>query len=115
MTVTEVWKRIPRRRPPQPTATRVRVKGSFQPNTLFGRGGEPVRIVFRREETSASSERVVFPAFGKSATLPAFEDVTVELFPQEPGDYQFTCQLGLLKGRLHIYPARANDHERSTR
>jgi plastocyanin domain-containing protein len=115
VTVADVWKRIPRRRSSQPAATRVRVKGSFQPNALFGRVGEPVRIVFRREETSAGSERVVFPAFGRSATLPVFEDVTVELFPEEPGDYEFTCQLGLLKGRLHIFPAGSNDHERSTR
>ena len=113
MSVAQVWNRIPRRWPAQPDATRVLVKGSFQPNTLFGRVGEPMRIVFRREETASCSERVVIPAFGRSATLPPYEDVTVELLPEKPGDYEFTCQLGLLKGRLHVFPARSNDHERT--
>ena len=115
MSVVQMLYRIPRRRSVEAGATLVRIKGTFQPNTLFGRVGEPLRIVFRREETAACSERVVFPAFGRSATLPAFQEVTVELHPEEPGDYEFTGQLDLLKGRLRIFPARSNDHERSTR
>ena len=114
MSVAQVWHRIPRRRSAEPDTTRVLVKGAFHPNTLFGRVGESVRIVFRREETASCSERVVFPAFGRSATLPPYEDVTVELLPEKPGDYEFTCQLGLLRGRLHVYPARSNDHERTS-
>lgn len=88
-----------RRRPP---ATRVRVRGGYEPDTIYGRVGEPVRIVFRREETAACSERVVFPAFGKSAMLPPYQDVLVELVPYEPGEYEFTCQLGVLHGTLVV-------------
>ncbi|MEP7224527.1 MAG: hypothetical protein ABI783_06190, partial [Actinomycetota bacterium] len=45
---------------------------------------------------------VVFPAFGKSAMLPPFEDVALELMPEQAGEYEFTCQLGMLRGRLVV-------------
>jgi plastocyanin domain-containing protein len=86
--------------------TRVRVRGGYEPETVYARAGEPVAIVFRREETASCSERVVFPALGKSAMLPAYEDVTVELTPPGPGEYEFTCQLGLLRGRLVVEEPR---------
>jgi len=86
--------------------TRVRVHGGYDPDTVHARAGEPVAIVFRREETAPCSERVIFPALGKSAMLSAFEDVTVELTPPEPGEYEFTCQLGVLRGRLVVEEPR---------
>ena len=81
---------------------RVRVKGGYQPSVVHARVGEPLRIVFSREETASCSEHVVFPAFGKSAMLPPFEDVTLELVPERAGEYEFTCQMGMLRGRLVV-------------
>lgn len=88
--------------PRQVRAVRVRVKGGYQPSLVHGRVGEPLHIVFSREETSSCSEHVVFPAFGKSAMLPVFEEVTLELMPERAGEYEFTCQLGVLRGRLVV-------------
>ncbi len=68
--------------------------------------GRPVRLSFRREESSACSEMVVFGDFGKSAKLPEGELVPVEFLPKEPGTYEFTCQMGMLRGRLVVEPAR---------
>ena len=72
--------------------TEIRVRGGYHPDTVYGRVGEVVRLRFRREETAACSERVVFPAFGKSAMLPAFQDVTVELLPERAGAYELVRQ-----------------------
>ena len=83
-------------------ATRVRVRGGYEPDTIYGRAGEPLRIVFRRDETAPCSERVVFPAFGKNAMLPPYQDVVVELLLHEPGEYEFTCQMGVLHGTLVV-------------
>ncbi|MBM2823762.1 MAG: copper-translocating P-type ATPase, partial [Thermoleophilia bacterium] len=95
-----------RLRPPpagrQVRTVRVRVKGGYEPSVVYGRVGEPLRIVFSREETASCSEHVVFPAFGKSAMLPPFEDVALELVPERAGEYEFTCQLGMLRGRLVV-------------
>jgi len=87
-------------------ATRIRVRGGYHPDTVYGRVGEPLRLTFRREETAACSERVVFPTLGKSAMLPPYQDVTVELRPERAGEHQFTCQMGMLHGRLLVEEAR---------
>lgn len=84
------------------STVRIRVKGGYRPATIHGRAGERLRLVFRREESAACSEHVVFPDFGKSAMLPAFEDVELELLPERAGEYEFTCQLGMLRGRLIV-------------
>ena len=104
MTRLQVLRRSRRARPA--VATRVRVRGGYHPDTLHARVGEPVRLIFRREETAPCSESVVVPAFGKSATLPAHEDVTIELAPERSGTYEFTCQMGMLRGRLIVEERR---------
>lgn len=78
----------------------VRVRGAFFPDLIEARPGERLRLVFRREETAACSERVVFPSLGKSVMLPPFEDVAVDLGPLPPGEHEFRCQLGVLRGRI---------------
>ncbi len=85
---------------------RVRVRGGYVPDTIRAEAGVPLRIVFRREEAASCSEQVVFPAFGKSATLPPGENVAVDLLPGEPGVYEFTCAMGILRGKLVVVPNR---------
>lgn len=84
----------------------VRVRGGYLPDTIRAEAGVPLRIVFRREESAPCSEQVVFPAFGKSATLPRGEQVAVDLLPEEPGVYEFTCAMGMLRGKLVVVPSR---------
>lgn len=81
------------------------VKGGYAPDTIVVRAGEPVRLSFRREESSPCSEMVVFGDFGKSARLPEGDLVPVDLMPNEPGTFEFTCQMGMLRGRLVVEPA----------
>lgn len=85
-----------------PVQVRVRVRGGYQPSLIYATAGTPIRIVFHREETTACSASVVFPDFGKSATLPPYEDVAIELLPRRTGEYAFTCQAGILTGRLIV-------------
>lgn len=82
----------------------VRVLGGYIPDTIRAEAGVPLRIVFRREESAPCSEQVVFPAFGKSATLPPGEKVAVDLLPEVPGEYEFTCAMGMLRGKLVVVP-----------
>jgi len=76
------------------------VKGGYTPDVIRVEAGTPVRLKFRREETSSCSEMVVFPDFGKSAALPSGEVVSVELMPAKAGRYAFQCQMGMLRGTL---------------
>ena len=92
---------------------RVRVLGKYSPAVLHAPAGRPLRIRFLREETASWSEQVVFPAFGKSVTLPTGKPVTVELPAAAPGRYEFTCPMNTHHGELVIeVPRRAGPRRR---
>jgi plastocyanin domain-containing protein len=78
------------------------VKGGYTPDIIVVEHGRPVRLNFRREETAACSEMVLFPDFGKSAQLPTGETVPIEFVPEKPGEYEFSCQMGMLRGKLIV-------------
>ena len=94
---------------------RIRVDGGYEPSVVHARVAEPLRLVFSREETTACSEHVVFPDFGKSAMLPPFEDVAVDLLPERAGESEFTCQFGMLRGRLVVEEAAPGTMPRAPR
>jgi plastocyanin domain-containing protein len=80
----------------------VLVKGGYTPDVIVVQHGKPVRLTFQREETAACSEMVVFGDFGKSAKLPTGQSVPVEFIPEKPGEYEFTCQMGMIRGKLIV-------------
>lgn len=80
----------------------VLVKGGYTPDIIVVQHGKPVRLNFRREETAACSEMVVLGDFGKSAKLPTGETVSVEFLPEQAGEFEFSCQMGMLRGKLIV-------------
>lgn len=78
----------------------ITVKGGYDPSAIRIKAGQPVRLVFDRQETSGCSEEVVFPDFGIRKFLPAFQKTTVEVTPPKPGKYGFTCGMSMLHGSL---------------
>ncbi|MBZ0291482.1 MAG: cupredoxin domain-containing protein [Anaerolineae bacterium] len=80
----------------------VLVKGGYTPDIIVVEKGKPVRLNFLRTESAACSEMVLFPDFNKSAHLPEGETVPLELMPAQPGEYEFQCQMGMLRGKLIV-------------
>jgi plastocyanin domain-containing protein len=80
----------------------VLVKGGYTPDVIVVERGKPVRLNFVRTESAACSEMVLFPDFNKSAKLPEGETVAVELMPDTAGEYEFQCQMGMLRGKLIV-------------
>jgi plastocyanin domain-containing protein len=78
----------------------IKVKDGYTPDVVVVKAGVPVRLNFNRQETATCSERVVFPDFNKSAFLPPGEIVSIEITPEKPGEYDFSCHMGMLKGKL---------------
>lgn len=78
------------------------VKGGYTPDLIIVQRGKPVRLNFRREETAACSEMVVLGDFEKSARLPEGEVVPLEFVPEQAGEYEFTCQMGMLRGKVIV-------------
>ena len=86
--------------PPGTQQATVTVKGGYVPAVVRVEAGRPVRLTFDRQETSGCSEEVVFGDFGLRRYLPAHRQTVVELTPPSPGTYEFTCGMGMLRGRL---------------
>jgi plastocyanin domain-containing protein len=80
----------------------VLVKGGYTPDVIVVERGRPVRLNFVRTESAACSEMVLFPDFNKSAKLPEGETVSIELLPDKAGEYEFQCQMGMLRGKLIV-------------
>ena len=80
----------------------VLVKGGYTPDVIVVEHGRPVRLNFRREESAACSEMVLFDDFDRSARLPEGRIVPVEFLPEKPGEYEFACPMGMLRGKLVV-------------
>jgi plastocyanin domain-containing protein len=78
----------------------VTVKGGYQPAAIVVKAGQPVRLNFTRRETSTCGEEVVLPDFGKRAHLPENQTVSVDVVPEKPGEYAFTCGMNMYRGKL---------------
>ena len=80
----------------------VTVKGGYQPATIVAKAGQLVRLNFTRRESTPCGEEVVLPDFGKRAHLPQGRTVPVEVKPEKPGEYEFTCGMNMYKGKLIV-------------
>jgi plastocyanin domain-containing protein len=80
----------------------VLVKGGYTPDVIVVEAGKPVRLNFVRQESASCTEMVLLPAFGKSAKLPEGETVAVEFLPKERGEFEFACQMGMIRGKVLV-------------
>jgi len=80
----------------------VLVKGGYTPDVIVVEAGKPVRLTFVRQESASCTEMVLLPGFGKSARLPEGEAVPMEFFPKEPGEHEFACQMGMIRGKVVV-------------
>jgi plastocyanin len=76
------------------------VHGGYEPSVVRVKAGQPVRLIFDRQETSGCSEEVVFADFGIRRFLPANQQTVIEVTPPKAGVYAFTCGMGMLRGKL---------------
>ena len=87
---------------PGPQTTRIVVSGGYSPAAVRVQSGRPVRLEFDRQETSGCTEEVVLPDFGIRTYLPAHETTVVEFTPTRPGSYEFTCGMGMVRGKIVV-------------
>ena len=80
----------------------VLVKGGYTPDVIVVQRGKPVRLNFVRAESASCSEMVLFPDFNKSAKLPEGDTVPIEFMPDRVGEFEFQCQMGMLRGKLIV-------------
>jgi Cu+-exporting ATPase len=83
----------------------VTVRGGYSPEVIRVRQGVPVELTFDRQEAGDCTSRVVFPDFGVSAALPAYQQTMVRLDPGEAGQFGFACGMHMIHGTLLVEPA----------
>jgi plastocyanin domain-containing protein len=81
---------------------KIRVRGGYDPAEVRVRRGVPVRLIFSREESAGCSEEVVFGDLGIRKFLPPHSKTSVEFTPEEAGSHEFTCGMGMLRGRVTV-------------
>lgn len=93
-----------RRRPRAPAVqdALIVVRAGYHPGRVVARAGVPVRLTFRREESRSCSDTVLLPELGRFVELPEGRSVSVDCGELEPGDYEFSCARGALRGRLVV-------------
>ena len=81
---------------------KVIVKGGYDPDVIVVKKGIPVKIDFYRDETADCSEEIVFGDFNIRKSLPAYKTTSIEFTPEKPGEYTFTCGMGMMRGKLIV-------------
>lgn len=80
----------------------VTVHGGYQPDSIRAVAGLPLRVVFRRQDGDACSERVIFSAPRLDRRLAVTGKTTIDLPAQPPGEIRFTCGMGRYRGRIEF-------------
>lgn len=74
--------------------------GTYQPAAIEVPAGQPLALRFVRHDATPCAERVLFGDLGVSADLPLGKPHIISLGPLPPGNHEFTCQMGMYRGRL---------------
>lgn len=78
------------------------VKGVYAPSVIKASLGKPIRINFKREESTECSRFVNFSDFKIRRELPQGKVVSIEINPQKAGEYIFTCDMSMYQGKLIV-------------
>lgn len=80
--------------------------GVYQPPVIEVPFGQPVRLRFLRRDPSPCAEQVRFDRLGVNVDLPLNQPREITVQPP-PGEYDFTCQMGMYRGRLIVSGAKS--------
>ncbi len=80
----------------------VTVHAGYHPGAIIARAGLPLRLVFRRDDDDACTERVVFSAPRLDRRLAPTGTTTIDLPAQPPGEIRFTCGMGRYRGHIGL-------------
>jgi len=77
--------------------------GVYEPARIEVDDAKNLTLAFIRQDDSPCSEYVIFENLNKSAQLPLNQAHHVNLSIDKPGEYPFTCQMGMYKGKLIVH------------
>ena len=76
--------------------------GVYTPAKIEVPKGRPITLRFIRKDPSPCAEKVLFTDFDISADLEIGEPQEITITPDKSDEYEFTCQMGMYRGRLIV-------------
>ena len=81
----------------------IKVKdGVYSPAIIQVQVDHPITLRFIREDASPCAESVIFNSLKISKHLPINEPTDLTMTVNTPGEYEFTCQMGMYRGKLIV-------------
>jgi plastocyanin domain-containing protein len=74
--------------------------GVYQPDLIKVKANQPITLRFIRKDPQPCAEIVVFNTLAISKVLPLNKPVDINIRPQQPGEFEFTCQMGMYRGKI---------------
>jgi Cu+-exporting ATPase len=78
------------------------VQGGYKPDFIVARRGIPLTMIFDRREDSPCSDEIVLPEFGVRRPLPAHAKTELTITPERAGEFEFTCGMNMLHGKILV-------------
>lgn len=76
--------------------------GIYDPAIIKINANEKIKLRFFRKDPSPCAEYVIFQNLNISEQLPVNKPHIIELKITNPGEYDFTCQMGMYRGKLIV-------------
>ncbi len=78
------------------------VEGGYSPEMISIPKGKLTKINFIRKDPGSCLEEVVLGDFRIRQYLPLNEKVTVEITPQNTGEYTYSCGMNMFHGKIIV-------------
>jgi plastocyanin domain-containing protein len=76
--------------------------GVYVPALIQVPAGKPITLHFIRKDATACASAVLFPQLNFAYSLPMNQMTEIILPPQKAGEIDFTCQMGMYRGKLLV-------------
>ncbi|MDP2349748.1 MAG: cupredoxin domain-containing protein, partial [Chloroflexota bacterium] len=84
------------------------VSDGYHPAQIAARAGVPIRLVFRRRDDRACTDRVVFSEPKLERRLASSATTIIDLPPAGGREIRFTCGMGQYRGRIELLSPQAS-------
>lgn len=76
--------------------------GIYTPSVIHTKVDEQLSLEFLRKDPNPCAEKVIFAELNQSADLPVNKTYALSFIPKKTGEFEFTCQMGMYRGKLIV-------------
>lgn len=78
------------------------VEGGYSPEIIAVPKGKTTKLNFLRKDPSSCLEEVVLGDFKVRKRLPLNQKITVEITPQQAGEFTYSCGMNMYHGKIIV-------------